>query len=101
MTENDIRDIEDHHVKLKKKLSDANIKYNRLKIDLKKELNNLKDAHQHELNFFNRNHKSLKVCIKKFQTEYNINCLKLLLLLLLQIKYLILMVLNSVFNSDK
>ncbi|KAL5238172.1 hypothetical protein ACI65C_005582 [Semiaphis heraclei] len=60
MTENDIQDIENHHAKLKKKLSDANIKYNRLKIDLKKELNNLKDAHQHELNFFNRNHKSLK-----------------------------------------
>jgi len=62
-------------------VSDANIKYNRLKMNLKKELNNLKEAHQHELNFFNRNHKSLKVCINKPQTKYNINCLKLLLLL--------------------
>ncbi|XP_022164943.1 33 kDa inner dynein arm light chain, axonemal-like [Myzus persicae] len=60
MTEKDIQDIEDQHVILKKKLVNANIKYNRLKIDLKKELNNLKDANQHELNFFNRNHKALK-----------------------------------------
>lgn len=63
MTEKDIHDIEDQHVKLKKKLINANNKYNRLKIDLKKELKNLKDANQHELNFFNRNHKALKVCI--------------------------------------
>ncbi|XP_060856184.1 33 kDa inner dynein arm light chain, axonemal-like [Metopolophium dirhodum] len=60
VTEKDIQDIEDEHVKLKKKLVDANNKYNILKIDLKKELNNLKDANQHELNFFNRNHKALK-----------------------------------------
>lgn len=63
VTEKDIHDIEDNHVKLKKKLVNANNKYDRLKIDLKKELNNLKDANQHELNFFNRNHKVLKVCI--------------------------------------
>jgi len=74
VTEKDIQDIEDEHVKLKKKLVDANKKYNILKIDLKRELNNLKDANQHELNFFNRNHKALKVCILyKCQTMYNIH----------------------------
>jgi len=79
VTEKDIQDIEDEHVKLKKKLVDANNKYNRLKIDLRKELNNLKDANQHELNFFNRNHKALKVCILyKCQTKFNINFFKLL-----------------------
>ncbi|XP_025207580.1 33 kDa inner dynein arm light chain, axonemal-like [Melanaphis sacchari] len=60
LTEKDIHDIEDQHVLLKKKLNEANIKYNRLKIDLTKELNHLKDVNQHELNFFNKNHKSLK-----------------------------------------
>ncbi|KAE9525028.1 hypothetical protein AGLY_014442, partial [Aphis glycines] len=60
LTEKDILDIEDHHVVLKKKLSDANNKYNRLKTSLKKELNNLKDAHQHELNCYNKNHQALK-----------------------------------------
>lgn len=63
MTEKDILDIEDHHVVLKKKLTDANNKYSKLKASLKKELKNLKDAHQHELNCYNKNHQALKVCI--------------------------------------
>ncbi|XP_026820402.1 33 kDa inner dynein arm light chain, axonemal-like [Rhopalosiphum maidis] len=60
MVKRDLQDLEDQQVVLKKQLSEANTKYKRLENSFKKELNNLKDAHQHELNFFNRNHKALK-----------------------------------------
>lgn len=65
MVKKDLHDLEDQQIELRKQLSEANVKYKRLEINIKKELNNLKDAHQHELNFFNRNHKALKVCILK------------------------------------
>jgi len=73
ITEKDIHVIKDQHLVLKKKLVNANDKYNKLKNDLRKELKNLKDANQHELNFFIRNHKALKVRIIRYQTQHSIN----------------------------
>lgn len=62
--EQEVNQLKEKNSLLKKQLVDANYNYNNLKENLLEELNALKAANLHELEFFTKNHEALKVCIE-------------------------------------